>query len=131
MTSTSGRYSVIVALLLSCVPAVGYAQSVFKVLGVGNNSCGQYLSAVHNHPPGKYRVMNHQEGQFSDQHARYYDWLAGFVSASNLWMARTNTGSTITTDNAAIDVWVRRWCEQNPTKTVTEAANEFVISHSR
>ena len=32
----------------------------------------------------------------------------------------------IKTDNAAIDVWIRKWCEQNPTKTLVEAAYAFV-----
>jgi hypothetical protein len=29
-------------------------------------------------------------------------------------------------DTAAIDVWIRKWCEQNPTKTLFEAAWAFV-----
>jgi hypothetical protein len=31
----------------------------------------------------------------------------------------------IESDNAAIDVWIRKWCEQNPTKPLIEAASEF------
>jgi hypothetical protein len=30
-------------------------------------------------------------------------------------------------DAAAVDVWIRRWCEQNPTKLFVEAANAFLM----
>ena len=32
----------------------------------------------------------------------------------------------IKTDNAAIDVWIRKWCEQNPTQDFVDAASAFV-----
>ena len=51
-------------------------------------------------------------------------WLAGFLDATNLWV--TNDRNSIQSDNAAIDVWIRKWCEQNPTKTLVEAASAFV-----
>ena len=38
----------------------------------------------------------------------------------------TNDRNSIQSDNAAIDVWIRKWCEQNPTKTLVEAASAFV-----
>ena len=34
--------------------------------------------------------------------------------------------NNIENDNAAIDVRMRKWCEQNPTKTLVEAASAFV-----
>ena len=51
-------------------------------------------------------------------------WLAGFLDATNLRV--TNDRNSIQSDNAAIDVWIRKWCEQNPTKTLVEAASAFV-----
>jgi hypothetical protein len=124
------RYSMIVASLLSSVSTVAYAQVTF-VIGMGLNSCSMYLSAVENHPPGMYRAIERQEGKFVDEHARYDDWLAGFVTASNWWAARTGTGNGISVDPPAIDVWVKRWCEQNPTKNVVEAASAFVQERRR
>jgi hypothetical protein len=123
------RYSLIVALLLSSVFTAGYAQPYY-IVGLGLNSCGQYLSAVHNHPPGKSQGLQYQGGAtYVDEATRYLDWLAGFVSASNGWIARTDTGNGVKADYAAIDVWMRRWCEQNPTKLVIEAASEFVLKN--
>jgi hypothetical protein len=109
---------------------VGYAQ-VFYATGMGNKSCGQYLSAVHNHPPGKHRLAELQEGKFFDEHALYSEWLAGFISASNYWIVRAGTGNSVKADYAATDVWVRKWCEQNPTKKVLEAAIAFLLEQNR
>jgi hypothetical protein len=41
-------------------------------------------------------------------------------------MRVTNEPNGITLDAAAIDVWIRKWCEQNPTKPLAEAAMAFV-----
>jgi hypothetical protein len=65
-----------------------------------------------------------QRGQFSDDHTIYMAWLGGFLSATNMWV--TNGPNGIESDGSAIDVWIRKWCEQNPTKALVEAASEFV-----
>ncbi len=56
----------------------------------------------------------------------YYDpaTLGGFFTATNQWVL--NGPSGIQSDHAAIDVWIRKWCEQNPTKRLIDAASEFV-----
>ena len=105
---------------------------MFYMTGIGaSSSCGRYLSAVYNLPPGQTGSVQLPEGRFFNEAARYFDWLAGFVSASNGWITRSGTGNSIRADYAAIDVWMRKWCEQNPTKSVAEAASEFVTSQSR
>jgi hypothetical protein len=119
------RYIVTVAaLILSYGTTAGYAEGTYTY-GLGNHSCGKYLAAVHGHPPGRGNVINHpQKGQFSDDHYLYMHWLAGFLSATN-WLA-LNEPNFIKNDGAAIDVWIRKWCEQNPTKPLFQAAEEFV-----
>src|SRR5262249_32300226 len=67
------RCGVIVALLLSFAWMAGAAQPAFYAGGVGRNSCGQYLSAFQNRPPGKTRTIQHPEGEFVDEAARYTD----------------------------------------------------------
>ena len=119
------RYIVTVAaLILSYAPTASYAQRA-NVYGLGNDSCGKYLAAVHGHAPGKGTGFKDRwRGQFYDDHTRYMAWLGGFVTATNLWV--TNEPNSIQSDHAAIDVWIRKWCEQNPTKTLVEAASAFV-----
>ena len=99
------------------------AQKVF-VTGLGHNSCGQYLAAVHGHPPGKSIVADLPQGQFHDDHHRYIEWLRGFLTATDLLVM--DGPNQLKVDDAAIDVWIRKWCEQNPTKPLFQAASEFV-----
>jgi hypothetical protein len=123
------RKSVIAVLpvtLLLIASGQAVAQTTYAI-GMGLNSCGQYLSAVHSHPPGTYTSIERpQEGEFFDEASRYQQWLGGFISGSN-WKQRNN----VRTDGAAIDVWMRRWCEQNPTKKVFEAAAAFVLEQGK
>ena len=119
------RYIVTVAaLILSYATTASYAQQA-NVSAPGTPSCGKYLAAVHGHAPGAGIGFNDRwRGQFYDDHFRYMAWLAGFLDATNLWV--TNDRNSIQSDNAAIDVWIRKWCEQNPTKSLVEAASAFV-----
>jgi len=101
-----------------------HAQGGNLVLGLGHNSCGQYLAAAHGHPPGESMAIHRPEGQFTDDHSRYMEWLGGFFSATNLFVIDQRNQLRI--DNAAIDVWIRKWCEQNPTVFLGQAALAFV-----
>ena len=116
--------AMIAALVLSYGAAANAQGRNAYILGLGYDSCGKYLSAVHGHPPGKGKFINRTEGQFSDDHFRYSDWLSGFFSATNMWITHEPNG--IRNDVAAIDVWIRKWCEQNPAKDLADAAWAYV-----
>ena len=120
------RYFVTVVIAASALSycTTADAQKVFFTTGLGNSSCGKYLAAVHGHPPGKTTVADLPQGQFHDDHRRYADWLGGFLTATN-WLV-IDGRNQLHIDNAAIDVWIRKWCEQNPTKSLVEAAVAFV-----
>lgn len=126
------RYIVTVAaLILSHAPTAGYAQTKGTyVYDPGIHSCGKYLAAVHGHPPGTGKAITHpQDGRFSDDHSLYMVWLNGFFSATNWWVMNGPNG--IESDPSAIDVWIRKWCEQNPTKPLVEAAWEFALDQRK
>jgi hypothetical protein len=93
-------------------------------LGAGQKSCGEYLAAVYGLSPGSFRVATTPTGKTYGNDARaLYEWLAGYISAAN---ATSPDGVQIKTDPAAIDVWMRKHCEQNRTRTVSHAAQQFV-----
>jgi hypothetical protein len=115
------RYIVTVAALILSYASYAQSQGIY-IYSLGGHSCGKYLAAVHGHPPGIGKVINHpQDGRFSDDHYLYMAWLEGFFSATNVWV--TNEPNGIKSDSAYIDVWIRKWCEQNPTKPLIEAAS--------
>ena len=116
------RYIVTIAALILGY-GTSYAQESF-LYDPGGHSCEKYLAAVHGHPPAIGNVIDHpQGGQFSDDHHLYMAWLGGFFTATNVWVLKEPNG--IKSDNSAIDVWIRKWCEQNPTKRLFEAAWAF------
>jgi hypothetical protein len=118
------RYIVMVIAALTLSTAC-HAQGVDAYIsGLGYNSCGKYLAAVHGQAPGTGKLLTGPEGQLFDDHTRYMDWLDGFFSATNVWVLNDPNG--IKNDNAAVDAWIRKWCEQSPTKLFIDAAWAFV-----
>ena len=111
-------------MIAALTPTTVHAQSSMFVAGFGNNSCGKYLAAVHGHPPGTGRVLNRPEGPFYDEYVLYLEWLARFFGAANWWVI--DERNQLRDDKAATDVWIRKWCEQNPTKPLVSAAAAFV-----
>jgi len=64
------------------------------------------------------------DGEYFDAAYVQSEWLAGFMTAMNLtW---SEPAMQITADAAAIDVWIRKWCEQNPNNGLIHAAAAFV-----
>jgi hypothetical protein len=120
---------IVAAMIAALTATASYGQDI-HVHSWGNDSCGKYLAAVYGHRPGApMGFSDRQQGQFYDGHTIYMAWLGGFLSATNMWVTQDPNG--IKDDKAAIDVWVRKWCEQNPTKPLVEAAWEFVWDQRR
>jgi hypothetical protein len=123
---SSARRAMFAVPLWACavVPAFAEQQEATIVLGAGQKSCGEYLAAVYGLSPGSFRVATTPTGKTYGNDARaLYEWLAGFISAAN---AASPDGVQIKTDPAAIDVWMRKHCEQNRTRSVSHAAQQFV-----
>jgi hypothetical protein len=124
---SSARRAMFAVPLWACAVVPAFAeqrQEATIVLGAGQKSCGEYLAAVYGLSPGRFRVETTPTGKTYGNDARaLYEWLAGFISAAN---AASPDGVQIKTDPAAIDVWMRKHCEQNRTRSVSHAAQQFV-----
>jgi hypothetical protein len=123
---SSARRAMFAVPLWACtvVPAFAEQQEATIVLGAGQKSCGEYLAAVYGLSPGNFRVATTPTGKTYGNDARaLYEWLAGFISAAN---SASPDERQIKTDPAAIDVWMRKHCEQNRTRSVAHAAQQFV-----
>jgi hypothetical protein len=119
------RNTAVACLLLTWAVTAAFAQSVpdtTTVHGIGGKSCGDYLSAVSDHAPGTGMQMEQANGEYFDAALVQREWLAGFMTAMNM----TEPTMQITADAAAIDVWIRGWCEQHPNGALVHAAAAFV-----
>jgi len=117
------------AILLgaACVTSPAFAGDIM-ILGVGQRSCGQFLAAGGEAPIGT--VL--QKGQYYGEQIRFNEWMMGFVSGFNAAYEGDVT-SQIRVDLASLDVWLRKWCNENPTKAISQAAVAFrdQMTHQR
>jgi hypothetical protein len=97
------------------------------IRGIGPDSCGKFLSALGNAPPGKSAHMQVQGTDFLSYGAVYLAWIDGFVSYANLTVPELQ-GNQIVVDATAIDYWIRQWCAANPTALFYEAGIALVKS---
>jgi hypothetical protein len=123
---SSARRALFAVPLWACaaVPVFAEQQEATIVLGAGQKTCGEYLAVVYGLVPGRFRIETTPTGKTYGNDARaLYEWLAGYISAAN---ATSPDGVQIKTNPAAIDVWMRKHCEQNRTGSISHAAQQFV-----
>src|SRR5260370_33964353 len=102
---------IILALLLSCVSTAVHAQPYFNASGIGRSSCGQYLSAFHDRPPGKIRTITHPEGDLL-MRPRAIPIGSRAFSRRRIGGERVPARGTASgADYAIMDVWMERRCE--------------------
>jgi hypothetical protein len=62
--------------------------------------------------------MNTPSGVFVNEYTQYQEWLMGFVSGFNDAHANDVEQQVRKIDLAGMDLWMRNWCNQRPTKAV-------------
>ena len=66
-------------------------------------------------------------GLFVDEYTMYQQWLMGFVTGFKIKHAsEAEQQQQVRIDPAAMDLWMRNWCNQYPTQKVYQAANAFI-----
>jgi hypothetical protein len=105
--------------------SVAHAEIGVYVKGVGVYSCGKFIGAIGDERPGQYSEINTRKGILVSENTEYQQWLLGYVSAYNVLMAATEQ-QQIRSDAAAMDLWMRNWCNKNPTKSVYDGVNAFI-----
>jgi hypothetical protein len=81
------------------------------------------IASIGDVPPGRLKTTKTAAGVVLNEYARYQEWLGGFISGFN---AVHEEKQQIRTDMAAIDLWLRNWCNKHPTKPVFDAAIAFI-----
>ena len=121
------RSMILCVLLMTADVAHAEKASAF-VIGVGQNSCGQLIAAIgRDHPLGQHGELDTVKGPFVDEYTMYQQWLMGFVSGFNVTHAsEAEQLQQVRTDPAAMDLWMRNWCNEHPMQGVFQAANAFI-----
>jgi hypothetical protein len=116
--------SIILGILL-LTAGVAHAELTYSI-GRGNRSCGSFIAALGEAPPGKYREMNTARGVYVTENKVYQEWLLGFVTGFNATHAGDPEKQVTKIDPAGLDLWMRNWCNKHPAQTVTEGAATFI-----
>jgi hypothetical protein len=99
------------------------------MIGAGQKSCGTFIAAVHARgtetPVGSsWQTTAPNGAKMFSEITRFQEWMMGFVTGYN-HANESDVDLQISIDLAALDLWLRNYCKQNPTKTVVQAAGDF------
>ena len=108
--------------ILAVTAPCAFAQIV-NVVGVGSDSCGSYVLALAKNAPT--RAMRMDEQLYYTDAATYAQWVSGYVTA-NAFAGRPIPSHI---DFNGIMIWVKNYCDSNPTYTIAHAAQAFVQAH--
>jgi hypothetical protein len=113
-------------LFLICAePAFG--QQFIVAHGIGRQSCGSFVAAVYGEAPGQGHHLEYEGRKWHDEGRLYAEWIQGYITAINI-LAAQNGAKQITVDYPGIELWMRNWCQANPTKLLMEGLMTFVKS---
>lgn len=121
-------------LALLVVAAVAHAEDKsghYEILGIGNNTCGQYLAV---------RNPNPYEDSYGDPYDRrvgtpdtfpdkeYFDWMTGYLSAFDKWISDTySIRSGVGIDE--LHNWLVQYCLSHREAKFYQAVEAFVDLH--
>jgi hypothetical protein len=106
-----------------CFPSHCIAQTIYA-FGVGTDSCRAYVA--HAAPfPGKLVSRTAPDGRdYYSKSTIYLEWLLGFITGYNAVV--DDPSKQVQIDAAAVDLYVRSWCAQNPMSNVFTAVHQFL-----
>ena len=93
------------------------------VFGIGKDSCGSFTLAIAKNVPTS--AMRMDEQLYYTDTAAYAQWIAGYVTANEA--ARQPVRSH--TDFNGVMMWIKNFCDSNPTSPLAHAAQAFVEAH--
>ncbi len=104
-------------------------KATWVVRGVGSDSCGKFLAAVENMPPGKGATLNYDGNTWFDKDEVYAEWIQGYITAVNLMQVFfPHPTKQIDVDYPGTELWIRDWCEARPANSLLAAVSAFVRS---
>ncbi len=104
------RITFVIALLLSVLLISGTAWATFG-FGSGNISCGQWIESKEADGP---------------LHKTREQWVLGYLSAYSRWVDKSDVVKT--NDGYGATVWIDNFCQDNPFKYMSEAAEQLIYA---
>lgn len=116
---------VVVAIAFSTSFLISTPATAQKVMvwGIGADSCGSFTLAIAKNTPT--RAMRMEDQLYYTGTAAYAQWISGYITANGF--AGQPVQSQIDFNGAVM--WVKNFCDANPTRPLAHAAQAFVEAH--
>lgn len=111
--------------LLPVTGAFAIESNQWLVAGLGSDSCASYVLALSENRPTA--AITYDGKTYYTTANAYTQWITGFVTAGNL-AGKPGQGQ-IQVDVNGIALWVKQYCEANPSEAIVTGAGAFVRAH--
>ena len=111
--------------LLLCSHAFSSEPNLWLVTGIGGDSCGSYVLALNENRPTA--AVTYDGKMYYTKANTYAQWVTGFVTAAN-FASKPGQGQ-IQVDVNGIALWVKQYCEANPSALIASGADAFIRAH--
>lgn len=91
----------------------------YAVNGIGNDSCASFVLALSDYQATN-AIVTGGKTYFTMANA-YTQWLAGFITAGSQGANRVDVNG--------IAMWVKKYCEANPSEMLVFGAGAFIRAH--
>jgi hypothetical protein len=122
-------------MLAAMLPMMSTAQPETKgkhwaYRGAGNDSCGKYIVATSDSSPGSGKAIQNLDGKmYFDQSNLYAQWVQGFLTGINV--TDFSGSKQIEIDYTGVQLWISKWCQENPASSLVEAVSAFARSQKQ
>jgi hypothetical protein len=118
-------YLIAIPMLLNNTFASAIESNQWVITGIGADSCASYVLALSENRPTAAITM---EGKtFYTTANAYTQWINGFLTAMNA-TGKPGQGQ-IQVDVNGIALWVKNYCEANPSESIVMGAGAFIRAH--
>lgn len=91
--------------------------------GIGNESCGTFLSALDKTKPDE--ALDYNGKSYISESRIYSEWLLAYVTAYNLFNNQKNNIDHANSND--ITFWAKNYCEKKPMSKISHAAWALII----
>jgi hypothetical protein len=107
-----------------CFPSHCISQTIYA-FGAGTDSCNAYVAQAAALPGKSVSRIAPDDGRdYYSKSTIYLEWLLGFITAYNAGVS--DHTKQVQINPAAVDLYVRGWCAQNPTSNIFTAVHQFL-----
>ena len=121
------KITILIGFIFVTISSSRSFAGIVRMQGVGTESCGSFVSAIEDHGPGEILKSSVDEIFYTEINTKM-QWIFGFIAAKN-WNLSDKNQIIIDRDGTAM--WIKNYCEKNPTRPIVNAVSKFIKEHSK